>query len=240
MQLLPLNDTFSMQQWNNSCACVPVREGWRGMMDVLKSRSPLSPLHHTSHWQAISLLDSEFRLRDHLKHFELSPLGENVTPSPLNTTFELLPSGHGAKSVQRGKLWEIIFLFSPFFSLENQKIFQQRGIQCSSFSGLTFSDWQRGRIRFKWKTLKIFRGAFSTNSVSFLCGKKKKKKKRSSQRSGQYLSTSLEGLVILWNLPWETQIEMSHYASGEFRQRVSTCWLQGQTMSSSGAVTSRL
>lgn len=75
-----------------------------------------------------------------------------------------------------GKIMRNYFLFSPFFSLENQKIFQQRGIQCSSFSGLTFSDWQRGRIRFKWKTL--FRGAFSPTVFPFSVEKKKKVKSK--------------------------------------------------------------
>lgn len=89
---------------------------WRGhgRRSQVQDASPLSPLHHTSHWQAISLLDSEFRLRDHLKHFGLSPLGENVTPSPL-TTFQLLPTGRRAKLVQWGKLWQMIFIFSLFF-----------------------------------------------------------------------------------------------------------------------------
>lgn len=60
------------------------------------------------------------------------------------------------------------FTFPPtFFSLENLKKFQQRVIQYSSFSGLTFSDWQRGSSRFIWKTLleNIFRGAIFPNGV---------------------------------------------------------------------------
>ncbi|CAB1431641.1 unnamed protein product [Pleuronectes platessa] len=54
--------------------------------------------------RAISLLDSEFLPSNHLKHSGLSPLGENVTLRPLNTTSELLPTGCGARSVQSGKL----------------------------------------------------------------------------------------------------------------------------------------
>lgn len=53
----------------------------------------------------------------------------------------------------------------------------------------------------------IFRGAFSPTVFPATV------KKKSSQRSGQYLSTLLDGLVMFWSLPWETQIEMSHYAS---------------------------
>lgn len=119
-----------------------------------------------------------------------------------------------------------------------KKIQLRVSVQCRRFSGLTFCHEQRGRIKFKWKTLKFLEVRFPLHRfLSLLRGKKKNKIKRSSQRSGQHLSTSLEGLVLFWNLPRETQIEMSHYAPAEFRQRVSTCQPQGQTMSSSGAVT---
>ncbi len=70
------------------------------------------------------------------------------------------------------------FYFLPLFSLENLKIFHWRVIQHNSFSGLTFTDWQRGRIRFKWKTPKFFRGAFSPTVLLIysLCEKKVKSK----------------------------------------------------------------
>lgn len=46
---------------------------WGGSCSQVQHASPRPPdspllLHHTSHWQAISLLDSKFRLRDHFKH----------------------------------------------------------------------------------------------------------------------------------------------------------------------------
>lgn len=121
------------------------------------------------------------------------------------------------------------FFFS--FSLENLKKFQQRVIQHSSFSGLTFSDWLRGSSRFIWKTLTFFRGALFPNGVVrffSVCGRKVKSKVRSvlvlfGRSTGVYLGKP-------------RQIEMSHYAPGEFRQRVSTCQLQRQMMSSSEAV----
>lgn len=39
-----------------------------GRSSQVQDANPLPFLHHTSLWQAISLLDSESRLRDHLKH----------------------------------------------------------------------------------------------------------------------------------------------------------------------------
>lgn len=125
-------------------------------------------------------------------------------PSLLNTTFKLLPTNCIAKSVQRGKLWQMIFCVLPFFAW-NLKIFQQRVIQHYSFSGLTFTQWQRGRIRVKWKTLTFLEVHFPQVClllISSIC-----ERRRSSQRSGQYLSSSLEGLVMFWSLPWETHLD---------------------------------
>lgn len=138
------------------------------------------------------------------------------------------------------KIWLMISFSSPckvYKSGREKKIQLRVSVQCRRFSGLTFCHEQRGRIEFKWKTLKFLEVHFPQHCFLSLLRGKKNKIKRSSQRSGQHLSTSLEGLVVFWNLPRETQIEMSHYAPAEFRQRVSTCQPQGQTMSSSGAVT---
>lgn len=125
----------------------------------------------------------------------------------------------------------MIFIFS-LFHLKKLTIFQQRVIQHSSFSGLTFNCWQRGRIKFKWKTLKFLEVRFSITVLFFFF---LLVKEMSSQRSGQYLSTSLEALVIFWSLPWKTQTDRD-VTLCEFRQRVSTCQLQGLMMSSSEAV----
>lgn len=54
------------------------------------------------------------------------------------------------KSVQLGKIMTNDFFYFPFFLLGNQKKkIQLRVIQYSSFNGVTFSDWQRGRSGFK-------------------------------------------------------------------------------------------
>lgn len=122
-------DVWDSERIHAHVCFLPVCVEWwgHGRRSQVQDASPLSPLHHTSHWQAISLLDSEFRPRDHLKHFGLSSLGENVTPSPLNTTFQLLPTGCRAKSVRRGKLWRIIFFIFSLFFLKKIWKFSNRG-----------------------------------------------------------------------------------------------------------------
>lgn len=70
---------------------------------------------------------------------------------------------------------------------------------------------------------KVFRGTFSPTVllISSLCERKVKSKVR------PVLVFFVEGLDILWSLPRKkSHIEMSHYGSGEFRQRVTTCRLQ--------------
>lgn len=166
---------------------------------TLQDASPLSPLHHTSHWETISLLDSEFRWRDHLKQFGLSLSGENVTPGLLSTTFDTLPAGPVEPNLSYGGNYDKWFFIFLAFSLEN---FPTVGDSAQKlFGGLTFTHWQRGRIRFKERTPNIFRGAFSLKeSGSFLLSVKE----MSSQRSGQSLSSWYKGWVIVWSLPWET------------------------------------
>lgn len=144
----------------------------------VQDASPLSPLHHTSHWQPISLLDSEFQLRDHLKHFNLSPFGANVTPGRLSTTFELLPIWLQSQICPTGEIMtNDFFIFSLlffFFSLHKLKCFQQRVIQHGSFSSVTFTNWQRGRSRFKWKTLKFLEVRFHQMCPFLVCERKVK------------------------------------------------------------------
>lgn len=114
---------------------------------TLRSRSPLSPLHHTSHWQAISLLDSEFRLRDHVKHFSWWERHSQPGENRVWTFFEWQRS----QVCLMGKIMTNDFFLS-LFSLENPK-FSNRG----TFSTAVLVAWPLvigwRRIRFKRKTV---------------------------------------------------------------------------------------
>lgn len=112
----------------------------------------------------------------------------------LKPTFELLQSYYSQMCLT-GKLGNYDKWFSMVFHTKSPAYGW-----FNRFSSLTFNFWQRGRISEKEDT-NIFRGAFSpiVLFISTLC-----ERRRSSQRSCQYLSSWLEGLVRLWSLPWET------------------------------------
>lgn len=89
---------------------------------------PLSIIYQR--WQAISLLDSEFRLRDHLKHSPSCPCLVRTSLSARWTPrLNFCPPTGSAKSVQQGKLWHMnfyifFFYFPPhfFFTRKSEKI----------------------------------------------------------------------------------------------------------------------
>lgn len=110
-------EEFSME------VCVERRGEWHG---------PLSPLRHistlTGHFTPGFRIPSE---RPPQTLPELSLLGENVTPSPLNTTFELLPTDRQCQICPTGEIMThnffkkfllsppLLFLF--FFTWKSEK-----------------------------------------------------------------------------------------------------------------------